>query len=239
MDLFTTLAVLRRRWYAIAPVLLLAVVAEVLLPTRIPVSYRWNASVLLVPPATSGAKADATNPYLSFDQSLIVAASVVAKSVTDPASVAALKSAGASAPFTVDPPVSDIPNPSPILEVSVEDTNTLLVTRTAESVVAAIGKTLRSQQGQAGAPAASLIKPVVVSHSAGPVAVVGRRHRAEAAIGALAVVLLVGTAFLVEAVDTRRAQQRHVAVRRPAPEPRPQPELVWPSRGRREGSADR
>jgi len=207
VDLFSTMRVFGRRWYALAPVLLLAIVAEMLLPGRIPVSYRWNASILLVPPSTDGAASRASNPYLNFDQSLIVAANVIARSVSDSSSVDRLARTGARAHFTVTPPVSDVPNPSPIVEVVVQDTDEQLVTSTAARVVQAVQDSLRSQQRDSGAPAASLIQAVVVSRSAKPVAVLGNRHRAMAAIAALAVALMTGAAFLAEAFAVRRGRR--------------------------------
>jgi hypothetical protein len=208
VDLFSTLRVFGRRWYAIAPVLMLAVVAELLIPSRIPVSYRSVASILLVPPSAPATTTSAgTNPYLNFDQSLVVASNVLARSLNAPATVERLVRDGAKATFTATPPASDVPNPSPIVEVVVEGDEAIAVRKTALIVVAAVEDELKSQQQASGAPTSSYIRAVVVSRDADPIAVNGNRYRATAAIAALAVVLLAAMAFLVEAIEVRRGRK--------------------------------
>jgi hypothetical protein len=200
MDLVSTLGVLARRWYAAVPVLVVALAAAALVPTRVPPTYRSTASVLFVHASTPGpAPAPAVNPYLIFDQALVVTAGVVAASLNDATAVEGLRRGGANADFTLIPQVSR----SPIIDLVVTDEDAATVLRTTDTVLAAIDSTLKSRQAEAGAPAQTFIRPVVVSRTVTPMVETANRTRAMAAVGALGIVLSVGTAFLAEARAAR------------------------------------
>ncbi|MGB8650520.1 MAG: hypothetical protein WCD35_07640 [Mycobacteriales bacterium] len=209
MDIFSTARVFRRRWYVIAPVMLLALVAELFVPRTIPVSYRSSASVLLVAPAGG------SNPYLNFNQSLITVAGIVARSVSLPDSSRRLSQEGAKGSFAVSPPQVEW-NPGPLIGISAEDNDPQVARGTADLVLSEVRRTLLAQQREAGAPASSLIQAVVVSQSAEPVAVYGNRRQAAIAILALAFALATGGAFLTEAIAVRRARGAEMLVGHPA-----------------------
>jgi capsular polysaccharide biosynthesis protein len=206
VDLFSTMRVFRRHWKLLAPLVLLAVLAEFVLPNRVPPSYRTTTRILLLPMAADVSPTGGYNPFLNFSQSLITFAGVVAQSASTPEAVQRMKGEGARVPFKVSPPAIDW-NPGPIIGITVEDTDPEAVRATTAVVVADLLRTLQTQQKHAGVPTSTLVKGSVISQDTQPVAVYSKRQRAQLAIGVLAVALIAGAAFLIEAFGGRRQRQ--------------------------------
>lgn len=158
MYLKDLLDALRRRWYVIVIGLLATVGLVSFAATLAPVEYVAKSSVLLLPPQnTVGAGG---NPYLALG-GLQAAADVLARAMTDTATVAELAPPQGTASYTVEP---DATTNSPMLVIKSTDASPAGSLKTLSAVLVRAPAVLRGLQKEVGAPADALINLSTITH---------------------------------------------------------------------------
>lgn len=103
MDLGEILRVMRRRWYLMAPVMVLTIAATALAYLFLPTSYESTATVSLLTAKRASIlnKEGNTNPYLTFDASLVATADFLSRSLSSKGAQEELKGLGVTEEYTV------------------------------------------------------------------------------------------------------------------------------------------
>jgi capsular polysaccharide biosynthesis protein len=103
MDLGEILRVMRRRWYLMAPVMALTIAATALAYLFLPTSYESTATVSLLTAKRASIlnKEGNTNPYLTFDASLVATADFLSRSLSSKGAQEELKGLGVTEEYTV------------------------------------------------------------------------------------------------------------------------------------------
>lgn len=199
MDLLTLVRIVLRRWYLVAPTLLLTAVSVFLLDQRIAPTFEARATLLLLGPSQ---QEKPINPYLNFGGSLEATAIVTKEVITSSDVALKLQEAGADAPYAVE-----VASGTPILTVKAEGTKREASVRTVQLVIQEIQHQLESRQRLAGAPANSLIRPEVLSRHE-PVALWRGKRRVLVTAMALGVASSGGLALIAEGIAYWRRLRR-------------------------------
>jgi capsular polysaccharide biosynthesis protein len=124
-------------------VLALAITAVAAL--ELPAHYQAESDVALLP-SVSSSKPYGSNPYMSFNSSLPMAAQIISYQLMDPANVQELKAEGYDQPFTVS--LAATVTNGPILTTAVSGSDKAAVQRTLDDVTNEISAALaRLQKG--------------------------------------------------------------------------------------------
>ena len=219
MDLLTALKILVRQWPVVLIGLVLTVVGVVQVGGLVKPTYEAKATVLLLGPGTG-------NRFLAFDANLEVTADaliVVMQSDTGIERVTAAGTEGGYALVRTNGPLIEITGSAPSGEEA---------TATVERVMAVLEEQLVA--AQEGAPDAERITLDVLTQ---PVAApeYGSRVRAQAAVGAIGLVLTVTAGLLTDAVRRSRRERRAEAAdeARPTVGDQPGAPPALPRRGTR------
>lgn len=238
---------LRRRWYLLLAVTVLAVATTTFVVSRLPATYRANASIVLVPPETT--LGDTGNPYLflgGLEQSVdVLSRDLGSEQVRDQMA----QKGGASASYTVTP---DFTTSAPIVLVTTEASSADAADAMLDAVVAQVPVSLTRLQEALAVSGSAQITTQLIARSEEPEIVMSGRYRAMVMIGGA---LMVGGVLLVAAVDglLRRRRMRAATVpdeetaegegRQPTfgPQPRtvgmtPAPAPAWLDKRRKTGT---
>ncbi len=194
--------VLLRRWYLVVVGLLGTAMLGLAAYQVSPPSFTSSAEVLLLPP--SSAVPAGGNPYLQLG-GLDVAGDVLSKAMSDDASAAALKEAGAAGAYTAQ---LDGTAAAPMVLVTAEASSAAGSQKTLGLVLARIPTVLNSIQDLAAAPQTARITTIVLTQTQQPVKNIKSVIRAVgvAVAGGLAVTLLLTA--VVDAVLVRPRRPR-------------------------------
>lgn len=184
---------LRRRWYLLLAVTVLAVVATTLIVSRLPATYRASASIVLVPPETT--LGDTGNPYLflgGLEQSVdVLSRDLGSEQVRDQMA----EKGGSSASYTVTP---DLTTSAPIVLVSTEASSADAADAMLDAVVAQVPVSLTRLQEALAVSGSAQITTQLIARSEKPRTVMSGRYRATVMVGGA---LLVGGVLFVAMVD--------------------------------------
>lgn len=229
MSLGDILAIMRRRWYCMVPLMLLSVLAGGYLFRTVPVSYESQSSVTLL---DSSAIADLAptfgNPLSNAGGSLVVTADVLIRTLQSSDSAKELHSRGVTDRYTVGfAPDAD----SPLLTLSVTGTDRAKVLRETTTLTKFTGEQLKALQAASKVPAVYAVQtaPVVLPQT--PVSQPKSRYQN---IAAVVIVGMVGAFLLsilaegVAVVRRRGRAQPGYVPRRHRASPPSGPRGCWP-----------
>ena len=169
-----------------------------------PRSYQSASSVVLLA-SHAASKQNGGNPFLSFGPSLTLTANAVSRELIAPATVSQLTARGFTASYTVAvPPVTTFTTGS-VLLVTVAGTDAAGVQRTLQAVTKQISTQLA--QLQRGVPAPSRVRADTLSFSPRATLSISQTARPLVIVGALLLVICLGTPIVVDGLITRQHQE--------------------------------
>lgn len=201
MDLWSTLALLAKRWYIAGLILLLTVGASLATVARIAPVFEVNSPlVLLLPPSES----PDGNPYTSGFQNQVLAQLVV-QNLSATATVTRLVAQGADPQYSV---VADNSYAAAFVHVISRSRELPVALRTTAVVSAAVEAEAERLQADAGAPAATWVRTVPLAASPEPHLLKGSRIRPLAGLLLASLMATFGVTLGFEALSRRRARRR-------------------------------
>jgi hypothetical protein len=216
VQLATTLAVLRRRWWISSLLLVGTIAAAVAAPMVLPSQHKVEGEVLfLASPASS--EQTGRNPFLRFDSTMSITAEIIAQRLTDAETVRELRADGPLGQFEVvfAPGMS-----GPVLNVKAFAEQPQLALETLDAVFVEVDEQLDTLQADAGAPQPTRIRSVVLSQEDEASQVLKPRIRLVIVIVALGTGLSLAMPFVLEAFAGSR-RPRAPGIRPPAPRREP------------------
>ena len=201
MDLKQAVRIWRARWIFTSVLVILAVVGAAEAAAKMPRYYQSASSVVLLA-SHAASKQNGGNPFLSFGPSLTLTADAVSRELTAPATVSRLAARGFTASYTVAvPPVSTFTTGS-VLLVTVAGTEAAGVQHTLQAVTAQISTQLA--QMQRNVPAPSRVRADTLSFAPQATLSISQTARPLVIVGALLLVICLGTPIVVDGLITRR-----------------------------------
>lgn len=214
MDLAEIVRVMRRRWYVLLPGLLLTAALVLGAYAEVPVTYQSQSTVVLLNSQKATVAYDG-NPYLSTQLALNGMADSLARNLNSDASIAHLKSQGATA-TTVAKIADNALGPLLWLTTTGTDEHAVLVSDKLLTSYAA--ERLKQFQTDQSVGPQAMIRMATIVPAQNPVAQTKTRYEYLIAAGLLGIVVsMVGT-FYVEA-RSRTATRSRAPERRPAADP--------------------
>ncbi len=209
MELRQAVRIWRARWIFTSVLVILAVVGAAEAVAKMPRYYQSASSVVLLA-SHAASKQNGGNPFLSFGPSLTLTADAVSRELTAPATVSQLAARGFTASYTVAvPPVTTFTTGS-VLLVTVAGTDAAGVQRTLQAVTKQISTQLA--QLQRGVPAPSRVRADTLSFSPRATLSVSQTARPLVIVGALLLVICLGTPIVVDGLVTRRRLRKRPAL---------------------------
>jgi hypothetical protein len=209
MELRQAVRIWRARWIFTSVLVILAVVGAVGAAAKMPRYYQSASSVVLLA-SHAASKQNGGNPFLSFGPSLTLTADAVSRELTAPATVNRLAARGFTASYTVAvPPVTTFTTGS-VLLVTVAGTDAAGVQRTLQAVTKQISTQLA--QLQRGVPAPSRVRADTLSFSPRATLSMSQTARPLVIVGALLLVICLGTPIVVDGLVTRRRLRNRPAL---------------------------
>jgi hypothetical protein len=194
MDLLTALKILARQWPVVVAGLVLTVVGIFQVGAMVAPSYEAKGTALLLSP---GANA---NPYLDFGPNLEVAADALMVVIQSPVGTETLEaSGGAVGSFKLER------TNGPLIDITATAVTADDAARTVDLVVTALVAELETAQTAAPVDQRITLKELTEPV---PVAKLGSRIRAQAAVGALGLVCTVTAGLTVDAIRRQRKDAR-------------------------------
>jgi hypothetical protein len=201
MELRQAVRIWRARWIFTSVLVILAVVGAAEAVAKMPRYYQSASSVVLLA-SHAASKQNGGNPFLSFGPSLTLTADAVSRELTAPATVSQLAARGFTASYTVAvPPVTTFTTGS-VLLATVAGTDAAGVQRTLQAVTKQISTQLA--QLQRGVPAPSRVRADTLSFSPRATLSISQTARPLVIVGALLLVICLGTPIVVDGLVTRR-----------------------------------
>jgi hypothetical protein len=201
MDLRRVVRIWRARWILTSVLLILAMVGAVEAAAKLPRYYQSASSVVLLASRVASTQ-NGGNPFLSFSPSLTLTADAVSRTLMAPGTVRQLAAQGFTASYTVALPPYTTATTGSVLLVTVTGTDAAGVQRTLQAVTAQIGPQLA--QLQLGVPARGQVRAVTLSFPPQATLSISQTARPLVVIGALLLVICLGTPIVVDGMATRR-----------------------------------
>jgi hypothetical protein len=201
MDLKQAVRIWRARWILTCVLLILASGGAAGAAAKVPRSYQSTSSVVLLA-SHAAAMQNGGNPFLSFGPSLTLTADAVSREIMAPATVSQLAARGFTASYTVAIPSYTTFTTGSVLLVTVTGPHAARVQLTLRAVTAQIGTQLA--QLQHGVPAPSQIRAETLSITPQAKLSVSQTARPLVVVGALLLVICLGTPIVVDGLVTRR-----------------------------------
>jgi hypothetical protein len=201
MDLRQAVRIWRARWILTSVLLILAMVGAAAAAAKSPRYYQSASSVVLLASRVASTQ-NGGNPFLSFSPSLTLTADAVTRTLMAPGTVRQLAGQGFTASYTVAPPPYTTSTTGSVLLVTVTGTDAAGVQRTLRAVTAQIGPQLA--QLQLGVPARGQVRAVTLSVTPQAALSISQTARPLVVVGALLLVICLGTPIVVDGLATRR-----------------------------------
>jgi hypothetical protein len=199
MDVSLPVRALRRWWPVVVIGVILTAMATVFVASKVPERYSASGSVVLLHAADRGK----TNPYATFDSSLLVTSDALLTVVNSDATKARLQEQGADPNYTVVRATT-----APFLTASVTTTDEAQAVRTVRLVLQAISDELVDRQERIGADPQNFISADSLTVPTRATVVLNARVRAAGAVVGLGLVLTFSAAILCELASRFRASGR-------------------------------
>jgi hypothetical protein len=201
MDLRQAVRIWRTRWILTSVLIILAMAGAAKEAAKMPRYYQSASSVVLLA-SHAAATQNGGNPFLSFGPSLTLTADALSRELMAPETVRQLAAQGFTASYTVALPSYTTSTTGSVLLVTVAGRNAAGVERTLQAVTAQIGTQLAHLQN--GVPARSQIRADTLSFTPQATLSVSQTVRPLVAVGALLLVICLGTPIVVDGLVTRR-----------------------------------
>ena len=201
MDLRQVVRIWRARWILTSVLLILAMVGAAAAAAKLPRYYQSASSVVLLASRMASTQ-NGGNPFLSFSPSLTLTADAVSRTLMAPGTVRQLAAQGFTASYTVALPPYTTSTTGSVLLVTVTGTDAAGVQRTLQAVTAQIGPQLA--QLQLGVPARAQVRAVTLSFTPQATLSISQTARPLVVVGALLLVICLGTPIVVDGLATRR-----------------------------------
>lgn len=194
----------RGRWVLTGTLLALTLLGAFAVPLTLPPVYQSRSSVVLLA-SRAASRPNGGNPYLSFSQSLTLAAGVLSRGLMAPATVRYLSRRGYRDTYSVIPAPA-APASGPVLQITVTGAGRTAVEHTLLGVTRAVGTRLARMQS--GVRRDGRIRVLTLSLTRQPGISAGHTARAAAVVGGAGLVVSLGLPWLVDAQVTRRRLRR-------------------------------
>jgi hypothetical protein len=210
MDLRQAVRIWRTRWILTSVLIILAMAGAAKEAAKMPRYYQSASSVVLLA-SHAAATQNGGNPFLSFGPSLTLTADAVSRELMAPETVRQLAAQGFTASYTVALPSYTTSTTGSVLLVTVAGGGGAGgggpgppggVERTLQAVTAQIGTQLAHLQN--GVPARSQIRADTLSFTPKATLSVSQTVRPLVAVGALLLVICLGTPIVADGLVTRR-----------------------------------
>jgi hypothetical protein len=201
MDLRHVVRIWRARWILTSVLLILAMVGAAGAAAKLPRYYQSASSVVLLASPVASMQ-NGGNPFLSFSPSLTLTADAVSRTLMAPGTVRQLAAQGYTASYAVALPPYTTSTTGSVLLVTVTGTGAAGVQRTLQAVTAQIGPQLA--QLQLGVPTRGQVRAVTLSVTPKATLSISQTARPLVVVGALLLVICLGTPIVVDGLATRR-----------------------------------
>ena len=201
MDLRQAVRIWRARWILTSVLLILAMVGAAEAAAKMPRYYQSASSVVLLA-SRAASNQNGGNPFLSFSPSLTLTADAVSRELMAPGTVRQLAAKGFTASYTVALPTYTTPTTGSVLMVTVTGPDAAGVQRTLQAVTAQIGTQLA--QLQHGVPVRGQVRADTLSFPPQATLSISQTARPLVVVGALLLVICLGTPIVVDGLVTRR-----------------------------------
>ncbi|CAM5662418.1 hypothetical protein SAVIM338S_06809 [Streptomyces avidinii] len=205
-------AVLRRRWYVMAPLTVLGLLAGLHLYESVPVSYQSQSSVALLDSTAVAELAPAFgNPIANAGGSLVVTADVLIRTMSGADAARDLRGLGVTDPYTVGFAAN---TSGPVITLTVTGTNRERVLKETSTLTAFAGEQLNALQAAAKVQPAYFVQtaPVVLPQTPKPQ--LKARYQQVLAVVIAAVVAGFTASFVAESLLASRRRRREAAAGR-------------------------
>ncbi|MET9887497.1 O-antigen ligase family protein [Streptomyces sp. NPDC006430] len=202
-------AVLRRRWYVMAPLVLIGLLAGLHLYRSVPVAYQSQSSVALLDSTAVAELAPAFgNPISNAGGSLVVTADVLIRTLSGADAARDLQGLGVSDPYTVGFAAN---TSGPMLTLTVTGTDRAKVLKETSTLTAFAGEQLNALQAAAKVQPAYFVQtaPVVLPQTPVP----QLKSRYQQVLGVVIAGLVAGftLSFVTESLLVARRRRREAA----------------------------
>jgi capsular polysaccharide biosynthesis protein len=229
MDLGEILRVMRKRWYLMAPIMALTAVLTGLAYLLLPTTYESTSTVSLLTAERASIvnKSGNTNPYLTFDSSLVATADFLSRSLSSKGSQDELKGMGVTEEYTVA--LADNAQ-GPFISIVVDGTNASKVLRSTSTLTDYASRRLTDIQTASGVRPEDMIRLTTIIPPQKPQALIKAKLQSVIAVAAIGTALAFLITFVTEGMArSRRATNRAASpvaasVRSTAPSRGPMPE---------------
>lgn len=211
-------AVLRRRWYVMAPLTMIGLLAGLHLYESVPVSYQSQSSVALLDSTAVAELAPAFgNPIANAGGSLVVTADVLIRTMSGADAARDLHGLGVTDPYTVGFAAN---TSGPMLTLTVTGTNREKVLKETSTLTAFAGEQLNALQAAAKVQPAYFVQtaPVVLPQTPKPQ--LKTRYQQVLAVVIAAVVAGFTASFVAESLLASRRRRREAAAGSDGAKPR-------------------
>jgi hypothetical protein len=209
MNLRQAVRIWRAWWILTSVLLILAMVGAAGAVAKMPRYYQSASSVVLLASRSASMQNDG-NPFLSFSPSLYLTADAVSRELMAPGTVGQLAAHGFTASYTVALPSYTTSTTGSVLLVTVTGSDAAGVQRTNQAVTAEIGAELA--QLQRGVPARGQVRAVTLSSTPQAALSISQTARPLVVVGALLLVICLGTPIVVDGLVARRRLRNRPAL---------------------------
>jgi hypothetical protein len=215
VDLLTFLRIAVRRWIVTVPLLALTAVVGMALVSRVDPVYKAEGSSLLLPPVVQVGDPNSTatgNPYVDSNPGLVVTASALMQSASQPDTRGQQAAAGHSPTYRIDldekAPILTITDTAPTPEQAVDS---------VMGVQDLLQRQLVAREDAAAVPPQFRITIDNLVVPEGASEETGSKLRLAAAVGILGIAAVVAGALVSESWSARRRPSRYETRRSPIP----------------------
>lgn len=213
MDFWGTVRLLIRRWYVVAPALVLSVVLTLLTYSSIPTRYSSSGSLLLTSPASGAKFSELTdpsevaqvNPLLAFDGSLVISAQIASQVLNNPATQKEL-GAGGDSPSTYL--ANNGESNGPIVFVMAESDSAAESEAVVARALDRARQELDNRQRELNAPPSTFINAQVLVAPTEAAPQIGGKIRFAGAAMVVSLLMTLGAAFAVDSIAAAMKRQR-------------------------------
>jgi len=221
MDVGELLALLRRRWAVLVPLLALTLVGIGGAWAKIPTQYQSQIQLtMLNAPKITDEPGNDGNPYLAFDTTLAVDVDFLARNVTSGASGAQLAARGVTEDYSAAIADNAL---GPFMQLTVTGPDKQHIAQSMQTLINFTEQRWHSLQVAAGSPAGSIIGLTEIAPASAPTPVYKRKFEAVAGVAVLGIILSVLVAVVLDSVMRRRSGRHGVSERRLAEPLKPEP----------------
>ena len=221
MDVGELLALLRRRWAIVVPLLALTVVGIGGAWAKVPTQYQSQVQLtMLNAPKITDEPGNDGNPYLAFDTTLAVDVDFLSRNISSGASASQLATLGVTESYSAAIADNAL---GPFMQLTVTGPDKQHISKSMQVLIKFTEQRWQSLQVSAGSPAGSIIGMSEIAPPSSPTKVLKRKFEAVAGIALVGIVLSVLIAVVLDSILRRRSGRHGGSQRRPLEAAKPEP----------------